>query len=111
MTKVLLDIYIDEKNAIFNDKERETVFAHDIMNVLNMSGRNVFEGCQIMRNDQNIMPHIDTENCRSEAYKYTGVMSVYINDKRCTIVTFTQNRACKYMMRLRDAKKLQALSK
>ena len=111
MTKVLLDVYEEEKIKIFNDEERERVFENDIINVLNVNGRNVFEGCQIMRNDHDILPHIDSENCRSEAYKYTGVMAIYINDKRCTIVTFTRNRACKYMMRLRDAKRLQALSK
>ena len=111
MTNTLLDIFIDSETSIFNNSERENIFASDIMHTLNVSGRNVFEGCQIMRNDHNILPHIDSENCRSEAYKYTGVMAIYINEKRCTIVTFTRNRACKYMMRLRHAKRLQAISK
>ena len=111
MTKVLLDVYEKQQHQIFNDKERERIFANDIINVLNVNGRNIFEGCQVMRNDRNIVPHIDSENCRSEAYRYTGVMAVYLNNKRCTIVTFTRNRACKYMMRLREAKELELFSK
>ena len=89
--------------TLFSDNERQRAFSAELAKILGIKSEIFFEGTQINENIGQIQIHCDYENCREHAYRFTGVFSQTINEKRISVIGYSRKRACYYAKREKSA--------
>ena len=105
-----MKILFQNKCSVFHHKERYLEFSKELESIL-LSGKNIyFEGGSVQANLNNLLPHLDTENCSAEGYNYSSVLSTKVHGTRVSWIGYNRKRAYNYMLIMAKAQEAKRLS-